>query len=262
MTTIEQLKEQIRSMGIGPGDTVLIHTSLRAVGPVENGADGLIDAFCQCLPEGLFLVPTHTWADVNRENPVYDVRTSVPCIGTLPKVAAFRKDGFRSLHPTHSIWGWGKDAQTFLQGEERAVTPGGVGFAWERLAERNTRILLIGVGNNRNTFIHAVEEIADVPNRLDPKPFEMTVYDHSGNVHKTMFSGHYCTETCDVSAQFVNFDRAFTELGVWKEGRLGNARVMVVDSVRCRDTVLKILSRAKEDLCVRLMDLDPALWRD
>ena len=60
MFTIEQLKQQIRDMGIQPDDTVLIHTSMRAVGPVENGADGVIDAFCQVLDRGLFLVPTHT----------------------------------------------------------------------------------------------------------------------------------------------------------------------------------------------------------
>lgn len=261
MFTIEQLKQQIRDMGIEADDTVLIHTALRSVGPVENGADGVIDAFCQVLSEGLFLVPTHTWANVNREHPVYDVRTTQPCIGALPSVAAFRKDGVRSLHPTHSIWGHGADAEEFLKGEEKASTPGPVGFAWNRLAERNAKILLIGVGNERNTYIHAVDEIVDMPNRIHPVPYEVTIIDREGREHRNMFAGHYCTEHPHVSEQFVNFDRAFTELGVWKEGRLGNAKVMVVDSVKCRDTVMKIYSRAEEDLCIRIMDLDPKLWR-
>lgn len=261
MFTIEELKEQIRAMGIEATDTVLIHTSMRAVGPVEKGAEGVIDAFCQVLEEGLFLVPTHTWAVVNRNNPVYDVRKTPPNIGALPSVAAFREDGFRSLHPTHSIWGHGADAMAFLQGEEHARTPAPVGGAWSRLADRKAKILLIGIGNERNTFIHAVDEIADIPNRIHPEPFAVTIYDREGREHHTMFAGHYCTEHPHVSEQFVNFDRAFTELGVWKEGRLGNAKVMVVDSEKCRDTVLKIYSRAKEDLCIRIMDLDPQLWR-
>lgn len=261
MFTVEELKAQIRALGIKSDDTVLIHTSLRAVGEVENGADGLIDAFCQCLPEGLFLVPTHTWDSVHRDNPVYDVRTSVPCIGTLPRVAAFRKDGFRSLHPTHSIWGHGAEAESYLTGEEEAGTPGKPGFAWANLPERNAKILLIGVGNNRNTFIHAVEEMADVPDRLDPKPFEMTVLDHQGQMHTCLFSGHLCSFTCDVSQYFVNFDRAFTELGVWKEGRLGNAKVMLVDSKKCREVLLRIYARSTEDPCKGFQELDPALWR-
>lgn len=264
MFTIEELKEQIRAMGIEKDDTVLIHTSMRAVGPVEKGADGVIDAFCQVLSEGLFLVPTHTWAVVNRENPVFDVRSTVPNIGALPVCAAFRPDGFRSLHPTHSIWGHGADAEAFLQGEEKACTPGPIGGAWHRLADRNAKILLIGIGNERNTYIHAVDEIADISNRIHPEAFDATVIDHQGREHHTRFHRHrtlFRGEAIHVSEQFVNFDRAFTELGVWKEGKLGNARVMVVDSVKCRDTVLKIHSRAKEDLFLELRDLDPALWR-
>ncbi len=262
MVTIEQLKEEIRDLGIEETDTVLIHTSLRSVGQVENGADGLIDAFCQVLSRGLFLVPTHSWALVNRQNPVYDVRTTPSNIGAVPNTAAFRKDGFRSLHPTHSIWGHGAEAEDFLRGEETAHTPAPVGYAWERLAHRNAKILLIGIGNARNTFIHAVEEIADIPNRIHPEPFDVTIFDQEGKEYHTMFAGHYCTEHPHVSEQFVNFDRAFTELGVWKEGKLGSAKVMVVDSVKCRDTVLKIFSRTKEDLGIRIMDLDPRLWRD
>ena len=50
-------------------------------------------------------------------------------------------------------------------------------------------------------------------------------------------------------------------MGVWKEGSLGNAAVRIVDSVKCRDVVLKIYSRAREDLCIRRMELDPGLWR-
>lgn len=261
MVTIEELKAQIRAMGIEKDDTVLIHTSMRAVGPVEKGAEGVIEAFCQVLSEGLFLVPTHTWAVVNRNNPVYDVKTTVPNIGVLPQCAAFREDGFRSLHPTHSIWGYGKDAQAFLSGEEQSGTPAPVGGAWSRLAVRKAKILLIGIGNERNTFIHAVDEVADIPNRIHPEPFDVTIFDHQGREHHTLFAGHYCTEHPHISEQFINFDRAFTELGVWKEGRLGNAKVMVVDSVKCRDTVLKIYSRAQEDLCIRIMDLDPQLWR-
>ena len=45
MFTKEQLKEQIRQMGIQPNDTVLIHTSMKAIGEVEGGADTVIDAF-------------------------------------------------------------------------------------------------------------------------------------------------------------------------------------------------------------------------
>ena len=111
MITKEYLKQQIKDMGITPEDTVLIHTSKKSIGDVEGGIDGLIDTFKEYLSEGLFIIPTHTWSVVNRENPIFDVRSAIPCIGAVPAVAAFRKDGIRSLHPTHSVWVTGENAK-------------------------------------------------------------------------------------------------------------------------------------------------------
>ena len=37
--TKEDLREQLRQMGLKPTDTVLIHSSMKAVGEVEGGAE-------------------------------------------------------------------------------------------------------------------------------------------------------------------------------------------------------------------------------
>ena len=84
MYTKEQLKAQLAQMGIKPSDNVLIHTSFKAVGPVEGGPEAFIDAFCEYLTDGMFIVPTHTWSNVSRKQPVYDVKTSVPCTPPIP----------------------------------------------------------------------------------------------------------------------------------------------------------------------------------
>lgn len=257
----EELQEQIKTMGITPSDTVLMHTSMRAVGEVENGAHGVIDAFRDYLSDGLFLVPTHTWANVNREQPVYDVRSTVPCIGALPRAAAFRTDGIRSLHPTHSIWAIGKGAAEYVKKEENAPTPGTPGYAWDRLAEVNAKILLVGVGHDKNTFIHAVEEVADIPDRLQRDPYEVTIYDWYGNVHRHLYAGHYCSKSTDVSRQFVNFEKPLVALGAQKSGRLGNAEVRIVDAKKCRDIILKIYFRTDKDLCIEYMDIPEELYR-
>ena len=154
MISQEMLRLQLREMGILPTDTVLVHTALRSVGPVEGGADGFIDALLEYLSQGLLLIPTHTWAVVTKKQPVFDVRATVPNIGALPRVAAFRPDGVRSLHPTHSIAGFGKNAAEFLAGEELSGTPTPVGGAMQRLGKMGANILLVGVGNDKNTFLH------------------------------------------------------------------------------------------------------------
>ena len=257
MYTKEQLKAQLAQMGIKPSDNVLIHTSFKAVGQVEGGPEGFIDAFCEYLTEGLFLVPTHTWSNVTRKQPVYDVKTTVPCIGLIPRTAAFRPDGVRSLHPTHSVWVHGKGAEAFIAGEELAESPAPVGFCWNRLAEIGTKILLIGVTNTNNTFIHAVDEIADLPDRLAQEPWEVTVIDGNGNRITHPFRNHGRTG----SDNFCNFEEPLVGLGAQTFGTLGDAQVRVVDAVKCRDVILSIYAKTDEHLCLVRRPIPEELWK-
>lgn len=242
-----QLKKQLAEMGILPTDTVLIHTSMKAVGPVENGPEGFIDAFCEYLSEGTFIVPTHTWGCVNKENNVFNVRKTVPNIGLVPRTAAFRKDGIRSLHPTHSVWVHGKNAEDLVQNEENAYTPGARGFFWDRLGDIGTKILLIGVGNDKNTFIHSIEERACLENRIG-QPYDVKIVDREGNEKMVQICPHYCTETDDVSQYFTNFDKPLTDTGCQYFGKIGNAIVRVVDAKKCRQLILTIFTRAESDI--------------
>lgn len=260
MYTKNDLIKQIESMGIENSDTVLIHTSLKAIGETENGADGIIDAFTEYLSDGLFIVPTHTWANVNEKNPVYDVRITVPCIGVLPTIAAKRSDGYRSLHPTHSVWAKGKSAREFISGEEKAHTPCPVGFLWDRLADANAKILLLGVKNNRNTFIHSVDERVDLEDRLAGTPFNVTIIDADGNETESYLYPHRCSWTNDVSMNFVRFEKAFIETGVQTFGRFGNAEVRIIDAKKCRDIVKRIYSRVNGDLFLLYEELPRELY--
>lgn len=261
MITKQQLMDDLRAMGIRSDDTVLIHISLKAVGQVEGGADGLIDAFCGYLQDGLFLVPTHTWDSVNADNPVYDVSASVPCIGAVPRAAAFRKDGIRSLHPTHSVWVHGKNAADFIRGEEKAASPAPVGFCWDRLADVGAKILLIGVTHNRNTFIHSVDERMNLPDRLSAVPYDVTILDHKGNSFVHPMRSHSCSRTNDVSLFYVNFEKPLTELGAQNFGTLGNAQVRIVDAKKCRQIVSRIYARAESDIFTEYRELPESLYK-
>jgi len=256
--TKEDLKKQLREMGICNTDCVLIHTSYKALGEVEGGPDTLLDAFCEYLGEGLFLVPTHTWGIVNYQNPIYDVRESVPNIGLLPRLAAKREDGYRSLHPTHSIWGFGRDARTFLAGEELAETPAPIGGAWCRLGDRGAKILLIGVGLNRNTYIHAVDELAGLDDRLHERVWEVTVIDEEGRRTTHPYRGHGRTG----SEFFGKFEEMLTAGGAIAQGRLGDSEVKIVDARLCRDILLRFYARTKENYCLMEGDIPRKLWED
>lgn len=255
--TKNDLKSDLAALGIRSDDTVLIHTSFRSIGEFAGGPDAFIDSFCEYLSEGTFIIPTHTWDNVNAENPVYDVNNTVPCIGLIPRTAAKRGDGIRSLHPTHSVWVHGEGKEAFISGEENAKTPAPVGGAWWKLGECGAKILLIGVGLNRNTYIHAVDEIAELDNRLAATPFDVTVIDWNGNAHPCKMRPHFNTG----SENFGIFERPLTELGAMTRARLCGADVFVIDAARCRDVLLKIYSRTAENLCLKSGEIPEELWR-
>lgn len=261
MYTKEQLKEQISKLGIKASDTVLIHTSMAAIGQVEKGPDGVLDAFCEYLTEGLFLVPTHTWENVTPENPCYDARTSVPNIGIIPRTAAFRTDGVRSLHPTHSIWAYGADAADYVKGEELAPSPTPKGFCWDRVADRRGKILLIGVENNKNTFIHAIEERLQLPDRISEKAYDITIVDTQGKRYTHPFYQQYCSKTEDISLFFGIFEKPMVEMGVQTFGKFGDATVRIIDAMGCRRLLTRIYQSAPEDIFAQHITLPETLYK-
>jgi len=228
---------------------------MRAIGEVENGCDGLIDAFTAYLSDGLFIVPTHTWANVGADSPVFDVRKTQPCIGALPTVAAFRKDGVRSLHPTHSVVAFGKRAAEFIKGEEKALSPCTPGGVWSRLYGENAKILLIGVELNRNTYIHAIDEMIDLPNRLTP-PMSLTSIDYEGNRHELIFQKHGVTG----SANFTNYRIPLEKLGALTYGKLGNAKVGVFDAKKGTQIIKRLWKKATYDLCAEAKEIPPSYY--
>lgn len=249
MVTKCDIVNLLKEFNIKSDDVVTMHCSLKAIGEIENGADGLIDAIKDYLCDGIFFVPTHTWANVTKENPFYDVSTTEPCIGVLPKIAAKRKDSVRSLHPTHSVAAFGKDAREFVAGEEKSTSPAPVGSPLSRLYENNGKILLIGVGQERNTYIHAVDEMLDIPKRLSDTPFGVTIKDENGRLYK--LSG-FRPHSRDWSCCFPNFDEAFRHHGVVSFSKLGGANVCCCDAKKLTDVLKKIWSRADHDVCEKI----------
>ena len=261
MLTRNDVFALLESFGLRHDDVVTIHSSLREAGPIEGGADGLIDALKEYLCDGLLLIPTHTWANVNAANPHFDVRSTVPCIGTLAKVAAFRKDGVRSLHPTHSMAAFGKHAREYIQGEEQAATPAPMGGALSRLYELNGKVLLVGVGHERNTYLHAVDERISRPNRLAPTGFPVTITDWDGNtLHNADFHPHR-TEgiSCGLSEYYRNYKPAFDATGAVQYGWLGNALTCCCDCRRMTDVVTRIWAHADRDVCIGIQEI-PEEW--
>ena len=209
-------------MGLDPKGTMLAHISYKSLGEVEGGAETVIDAFVEYMSEGLMVFATHTWATVDANQPSYSVRHSACCTGIVPELARHRADGFRSGHPTHSVVAFGREAESFVAGDEKCGTPCARNSAWGRLLDRDATILLVGVGMNRDTFIHGIEEWVDVPNRLSEIPYMLSSNLGEGNTVQILSRRHIGFP----AEQFPRVEEPIKKMGIIKEGKMGDAKVL------------------------------------
>lgn len=242
MFTKTQIIGQLRTLGVPQDSVVLVHTSLRAVGEVEGRGEGFLDALIEhCTAAGgLLCIPTHTWAFGSRPYPL-DMTVAETCIGTLPTLAAGDPRGRRTPHPSHSmaVFGDPDRVAAFVAGEESMVTPCHPDGCYGKIHKMNGSILLIGVGHNRNTYLHCVEEMMDVPNRLSPVR-ERAVRYPDGRVERRAHCGHHSEGIRDVSAHFPKYEPAFRHHGCIRDGLLGNAPTQLC-SARGMAQVLRLV---------------------
>ena len=254
MYTKEQLKEHLRLMGLKPTDAVMIHSSMKSIGEVEGRADTVLDALMEYFSEGLLMLPTHTWGTVNAGHPVFDPETEPACVGLLPNLFMKRPGVLRSLHPTHSMGVYGQNAAEYIRGEENAATPCPIGGAWYRLKEIGAKILLLGVTHINNTFIHAIDEVFDVPGRLVDKPITLSVKMPDGSLLPRTYYPH----EGHVSMEFDKLRTAYEELGAARDVRFGDASCILCDAKGIFDVTSKVYRH--DPLCFTSLDVIPEEW--
>lgn len=186
--TKADLKHDLAAMGLTGTETILIHSSMKSIGPVEGGADTVLDAWMEFFAEGLLLLPTHSMA------------------------------------------AYGKGAAAYLEGELDANTPCTPGGCYDRLRAAHGKVLLLGVTHARNTFIHSVEEVLNVPNRLTDKPMQMTVVDEAGVQHTVYMRRHYNAQQPHISEDFVKLEQAYLDCGAARNTKFGDASCILCDA--------------------------------
>ena len=249
MFTKSHIHTQLRRMGVAPADTVLMHTSMKAVGEVEGRAEGFLDALIDYFAEdGLLLIPTHTWKHLG-ETPTVDMTSSYTCIGLLPSLAAVHPMAHRSLHPTHSMAAFGKRAEEYIAGEEDIDTSTHWKGCYGRLYDVGGKILLCGVGHNRNTYLHSCEERIGVPNRLSADLKPCTIRMPSGELVSHPIHCHCAIGCGDVSAHYPKYEPVFRKAGAITDGHLGNAPTQFCDCRIMCDVMEQIHRLHPDELC-------------
>ena len=191
--TKKQLLQDLKALGVKPGDKLLIHSSYKSLGGIEGGAAGFFEAVTELLgSDGTLLLPTLTFRPVY-ETKYFDVKETPSCVGYLTEYFRTQvEDVVRSLHPTHSCAVWGKDAQAFIKDHEKDDTPVGENSPLSKLPFAGGKILMLGCSADHNTSMHGVEEAGNAPYVLNKngEPVSYTMKDAAGNTFEQKVYRH------------------------------------------------------------------------
>jgi aminoglycoside 3-N-acetyltransferase len=182
--TVDSLTGDLRRLGLAPGMTVLVHTSLSSLGWVCGGAAAVVLALEQALtPGGTLVMPAHSgdlsdpaswahppvpelwWPVIRRTMPVFDAAlTPTRGMGAVAEAFRHQKGVVRSHHPQVSFAAWGRyrNRVTRRHPWDHPLGPGG---PLGRLRALGGSVLLLGVGHERNTSLHLAETLARWPGR-------------------------------------------------------------------------------------------------
>ena len=178
--TTARIAEDLRALGVESGDTLLVHSSLSALGWVAGGPPTVVDALQSVVTEtGTLVFPTHTsqlsdpkdwsnppipesWHGPFREE-VSPYRPAVtPChrVGSIPDCFRSYPDIERSSHPLYSFSAWGADADAVVA-DHPLETGLGPGSPLEAVYDRDGGVLQLGTDHDTNTSLHLAEHRAD-----------------------------------------------------------------------------------------------------
>ncbi len=175
------LAHDLLAIGVKPGSTLMVHSSLSSIGWVLGGAPTVVEAMLDVIGDkGTLAMPAASpycadpeswdgptisdkWLDEVREHlPVFKPDTTPTSMGAIAECFRTWPATLRSNHPLSSVTANGPQSKNIIS-EHALEFSEGNGTPFEKLNDLDSWILLIGVGFNRCTALHFAE--AQVENR-------------------------------------------------------------------------------------------------
>lgn len=234
-----ELSNLLKDLGVQPGDTLMVHASLRSLGesmPADTVSAGLRRALG---PGGTLAMPTLSYESVHATQRVFDTQETPSCVGSLSEAFRLQQGVVRSLHPTHSAAAIGPNTSDLLVGHEKDHTPCGEYSPFARLPRLGGRILFLGCDFSVNTMMHAVEEQVMPPYLLEDEPVDFILTDARGRQITNAVRCH------SFEGYVQRYDRleALLPEGAIKRGQLLAADCMLVDAQAAWDAALAAIKK-------------------
>lgn len=222
---------QLRALGLEPGSVVLVHSSYRALRPVDGGPQGVIDAVMSAVgPMGTVVMPSWPGDD---DRPFEPNAPSAPDLGVIADTFWRHPGALRTDHP-FTFAALGPHAR-HITSDPLPIPPHRLESPVGRVWELDGQILLLGVGHDSNTTIHLAEVLGGAPYRV-PKHVTHVVDGRAARIEYGE-NDHCCQ-------RFTFADEWLRERGAQREGAVGHGQARLV---RSRDVVNVVVERVRRD---------------
>ena len=106
--------------------------------------------------------------------------------------------------------------------------------------------MLVGVGHESNTYIHCVEAMLSIPDRVEKEHnCHTSVLTRDGRLISRSLRGLVEDKFGDVSKRYPKFEAAFRYHGCIIDGFVGDAKAQLCDAVKMKEVLELIYSRSK-----------------
>jgi len=245
----DDLLAALRCCGVSEGDFVMVHSALDRFGAFKGTPTDVIDVLKRAVGQaGAIMMPTipftRTAVEYVSAGAMFDVQRTPSRVGLLTEL--FRRSGgvLRSLHPTHPVAVWGRDAAELVEGHAGAETPCGPGTPYAKLLDHDGKIAFLGVPIDVLTFFHTIEALLE--RDMPFSPFTQQVYE----VRCRDGSGHEAVVRTRLFEPSVSRRRTMAPLvpelrrnGAWRESRAGNLTVIVIPARATLEAAQRLAAR-------------------
>ena len=236
--TRERIAVDLRALGVRPGTTLLMHSSLSSLGFVVGGAGAVIGALSEVIgPDGTLVLPTHSWERAGRGDFTFDLRSTPSCVGVISEAFRTMPGVTRSLHPTHAVSAMGPRAAYLTEGHELASTPCGEGTPYARLIDERCQILFLGTTLDQNTIFHTLEAFAQVGYLLRDEDEVFSVTDAKGQTREMRFRRH----ERGLNRRFAATEGLLESRGILRKGMVAGSPSLLVESAPMAELISGLL---------------------
>jgi aminoglycoside 3-N-acetyltransferase len=225
MLTLESLTSAFRDLGVQTGDTLLVHSSYKSLGPVDSGPQTVIEALLAALGSGGTLIMPSFNFDFNKGKP-WDVRSTPSQMGILTEFVRKDPRAKRVFHPIYSFAIIGKHAE--MLGSLRYKSSYERNSVFGKLRDLDGKIMVIGLSyTNSMTFFHHIEQMEGVDYRF-LKKFTGQVTDWDGRTNVDTFEMFVRNIDKGVITEVNPMGELMEKAGVIQSRKIGEADVKLM----------------------------------